>query len=148
MSKTQVVHRDTYVLVCPNRSKYCFIATRGWSRQLLKLSISPKMDSCSLFYKLSVEHEMFACMKSSQISRNFVESRQELCKKVYYAYISMKSGLISLIMVRFSIRNHPWKAEDFMHTNYLWAKFTKFSCRENFMVYSILNETNFRKDKV
>ncbi len=57
----------------------------------------------------------------------------------------MKSGLILLKMVRFSIRNHRWKAEDlsylkicenFMHANCLWPKFAKFSCREFFMFYS------------
>ena len=45
--------------------------------------------------------------------------------------------VIPLIMVRFSIRKHRWKAEDLcylkicenvMPTNCLWPKFVEFSC--------------------
>ncbi len=92
-------------------------------------------------------HEMFA---KSRDSRTFhareYSTGQELSKNVWHSYVKMaKTALIHLIMVGFSIRNHPWKAEDlsylkirehFMHTNCLWPKFATFSCREFFMFYS------------
>ena len=53
-------------------------------------------------------------------------------------------GVISLKIVRFSIRNYRWKAlevynpEIYMPANCLWPKFAKFSCRKHLMFYSIL----------
>ncbi len=70
-------------------------------------------------------------MKSRYFLAREYSTLQELSKKVY---ISMKSGLISLIMVQFSIQSHCWKAEHpsyikrckiVMHANCLLAKFAK-----------------------
>ncbi len=63
-----------------------------------------------------------------------------------------KTVVDSFKIVRFTIRNHRWKAENpfypkirenFMHANCLTLKFAEFSCRENFLFYSIFSHIDY-----
>ena len=64
-----------------------------------------------------------------QLSQTFhalqYSTDHQLSKKVKHAYISMNSGITSLIMVQFSIRNHHWKAKDLSYTAAQNGIFTK-----------------------
>ena len=93
--------------------------------------------------KNTVGHGMFMCIKCSRILRN-----REIHELFMHANIlqikifptSTNMPIFPLIMVRFSIRNHRWKVENVsysMHANCLWPKFTKFSCHEIFLFYSM-----------
>ncbi len=71
-----------------------------------------------------------------------------LCKEQihpYYEGLGSKMALDRLKMLRFSIRNHRWKAQElynskireiFLSRTSRPREFAKFSCRENFLFYS------------
>ncbi len=86
---------------------------------------------------VTVEHEMFACMKCSWISRN-----REILEIFMHANICSLFPEWSDFWPETTVGKLKtwaiWKIrENFMHANCLWPKFAKFSCREFFMFYSI-----------
>ncbi len=66
-------------------------------------------------------------------------------RKFVHFCSSIQQHLIILLMVRFSIKNHHWKADDlsylkiqkeFLQANCLWSEFAKVSCHKIFLFYS------------
>ncbi len=68
-------------------------------------------------FRLTVKQQIFACRKFSWILRILRDSRNFHAREYYHKTVGV-------------FTSH-------LHTNCLWPKFAKFSCRENFLFYSI-----------
>ncbi len=121
-----------------------------------KLALHPNDKGARASYRASRHHCLIQVLQNMKCSRawNVREFRgfaNFSCTWTVSQLTSLKKvtkmGVIFLKMVRFSIRNHRWKALEVynpeisrisMHANCLWTKFANFSCREHFMFYSTL----------